>query len=566
MGDSGMTSGERRKEKINWKWLLITIAVGIAPIAISFIFGWWWIATFFLLVTGLVACFAFPHELYVTIFTLFVGTAIAWLVASVLDSILVTEPSDAITWRRPAAIVAGLGAGILIPAGFWGIVLAITTKWILAISQSFDVSFGQAFRFVATRTFDTSQFYWIVENGEITVDNSKGKLSKLGGPGVLVVRPGNVVVLERGGKTTRIVDAGTYALKRFEFIKKPVEIKGIVDLRPQFAAFDVERVMTMDGIPLTITIGQGWQIEPKSVTDGQPESHFAGGAATTRVLGDPEYPVYEATIRKAIFQTTKNGWQGLFPIGPTTVLRDVVSTLTLDQLFEVQAGQTPAQNRRTVRQIEETVNANFSPSWAGVVYGGMDIRKIEPPPEVVEKMIERWKAPIESELTLQQALTKSRARVQEAQAERRAIIEVSEGQAAAIIALEGAKYEARSKMVNLVRSMMENIDGVSDPMQLSFMSVMQQITERVGQDERVALRYIEAMQAIVDSDGNKTFMIHAPNLTPGKPTQAQPGTPQPTAGTGLPGTIFTSRTPQGGAQQNSPHPGGGGTVPHQADE
>jgi len=566
MGDSGMASGERRKEKINWRWLLITIAVGIVPTAISFIFGWWWIATFFLLITGLVACFAFPHELYVAIFTLFAGVAIAWIVASVLDGVLVTEPSDVTTWRRPVAIVAGLGAGILIPAGFWAVVLAITTKWVLAISASFDVPFGQAFRFVAARTFDTSQFYWIVENGEITVDNSKGKLSKLGGPGVLVVRPGNVVVLERGGRTTQIVDAGTYALKRFEYIKKPVEIKGIVDLRPQFAAFDVERVMTMDGIPLTITIGQGWQIEPQSDTDQRPESHFAGGEATTRILGGPEYPVYEATIRKAVFQTTPKGWQRLFPIGPTTVLRDVVSTLTLDQLFQVQEGQAPAQNRRTVRQIEETVSTSFNPSWAGVVYRGMDIRKIEPPSEVVEKMIERWKAPIESQLTLQQALTKSRARVQEAQAERQAIIEVSEGQAAAIIALEDAKYEARSRMVNLVRSMMENIDGVSDPMQLSFMSVMQQITERVGQDERVALRYIEAMQAIVDSDGNKTFMIQAPNVTPGSTTRAMSGMSQPPMGAALPGGMVAPSTPQGGTQQNSPRQGSNKPVPPQAHE
>jgi hypothetical protein len=48
-----------------------------------------------------------------------------------------------------------------------------------------------------------------------------------------------------------------------------------------------------------------------------------------------------------------------------------------------------------------------------------------------------------------------------------------------------------------------------------FISVIEQLTSRVGQDESVAMRYIETMQAIVSSEGPKSFVITPPNPSPG---------------------------------------------------
>ena len=119
-------------------------------------------------------------------------------------------------------------------------------------------------------------------------------LSRLGGPGVLVVRPGNAVVLERGGKITRIVGPGVHQLKRFEGLKSS-DGKGIVDLRTQFAPETATNVLTRDGIPLEIKAATVFKIEPKQVTDQRPSSHLEGGDATTPVLGG----LHHRYIRKA---------------------------------------------------------------------------------------------------------------------------------------------------------------------------------------------------------------------------------------------------------------------------
>jgi hypothetical protein len=58
--------------------------------------------------------------------------------------------------------------------------------------------------------------------------------------------------------------------------------------------------------------------------------------------------------------------------------------------------------------------------------------------------------------------------------------------------------------------------------------VIQELTNRVGQDETVAMRYIEAMQSIVKSEGLKSFVITppgtAPSMLPSPPTPYFPET------------------------------------------
>ena len=61
---------------------------------------------------------------------------------------------------------------------------------------------------------------------------------------------------------------------------------------------------------------------------------------------------------------------------------------------------------------------------------------------------------------------------------------------------------------------------------LNFIGVIQELTRRVGEDESATIRYIEAMQAIVQSEGPKSFVISSPSPKSGVlPVPPQPALP-----------------------------------------
>ena len=511
-----LQNANRSKPRVRWRMLLLAVLLGGAGIAVSFLAGWWWVATVFLLGTGLVMCLALPapmHPLLLTVYSVF---ALWWVVGSALDEFLPRRwPTS--TLRAVIPYAAGGAVGVVLPLVFWLVLLYVSTKWILGVSDSFGVPFRKAFRYVAAQVFGASQAYQIVENGAVTADNPKGMLSKLGGPGMLVVRPGNAVVLERGGTVTRIEGQGVYPLKRFEFLKNPQSVKGIVDLGVQPASETVSDVTTKDGIPLEITVRMEYQIEPKAVTDKRPSSHFERGDASARVL-EGEYPVYESTIRKAVFSTTADGWQKLFPEGPISVLRDIVASYTLDQIFAPNPAveDEPDPDARTVRRIEERVVERFDPTWAGVQLKVFDIQRIVAPPDVKERILRRWMAPVDQRL-----------RIAEANADREALILRSIGRASALGNVEAVKAKARQKMVETVAQLLDALSATGDAdIAVSFVSVLQELTRRVGDDDTVTMNYIEAMRAIVQSDGPKSFVITPPNPSPGM----LPGAPAPSGG------------------------------------
>ena len=503
----------QRQSKIKWKPLLITLLVGAVPTIVFFLFDLWWWTIGCLLLTLFVAIFFLGSELYPAAFTLFAFLAITSISASWLEGAIPVQWEWSPGWKVALSIGAGALLGILIPAVFWFLILFVSTTWILAVSDSFDISWWKAFIFVATRIFDMSQNYYVVENGKVAVDTSKGILAKLGGPGLLIVRPGNVVVLERAGQV-RFVGPGTHRTKRFEFIKTPHDIKGIVDLKGQFTRFVAPNVLTKDGIPLQIEVGESYQIETKAKTDARPESHYEGGDATTPVLGGPEYPVYEAIIRKAVFATTAGGWQGLFPWGAINTMRDVVATYTLDEIFSPERSDSHDPNERTIREIELKVNKLFNPAWAGVMFKGLDILEVTMPEEVKERMMKRWTTPVDRLV-----------KVEEARAEAEAITERSKGQAMALRTMEKIKAGARQDMVRMIDDLLDTLtQSGRDQVAINFVSVIEELTRRVGQDESTAVRYIETMQAIMQSDGPKSFIITPPNT----PKNALPSPPAPT--------------------------------------
>jgi len=178
----------------------------------------------------------------------------------------------------------------------------------------------------------------------------------------------------------------------------------------------------------------------------------------------------------------------------------------------------PDPDARAVSEIEKMVNSRCDLSGSGVHFRGLDIAEIEVPDDVRARMVKRWSTPVEAKL-----------KVQEAVAERDAMIELNEGRAISLERLEGVRLAVRAKMVTVIQDLVGSLPPMDqEKVVLGFVSVIQELTNRVGQDETVAMRYIEAMQSIVQSGGLKSFVITppgtAPSMLPSPPTPYSPET------------------------------------------
>lgn len=495
------------KPRLDRKRFILSLSVGGAATAIAFLLGWWWPGTILLLLTLYYACRAFPAPLAPLVYSVYAAFAIFWLTGRVLDGLVQALERGSTSVRLIVPDLLGFVLGMGLPILFWFVVFHASATWVLAIADSLGISVQEARQFVRAQVFGTAGSSMTVENGEIVSQKPPGILARLGGPGVLVVKPGNAVVLERGGTTTRIVGPGVHRLQRSETIKKPYGSKGIIDLRPQTNDATAE-VLTKDGILVKMTVSQEWQIEPREVTDRRRSDQPVGRGATTSVLGEPEYPVYEESVRRAVFATPADGWARVVPEAALNVLRDIVATYTLDELFSLESSSAPRPDRRIVRRIEEDVSKRYTPSEFGVAYLGMDIRHIDVPEDVRAQMVRRWKASQERKL-----------RVQEAIAEREALIKLSEGRAQALGKLEQAKLNARTNMAKMVSGILDTLVQIdNEPVALSFANLVRELTQRIGQDEQVAMHYIEAMQAMIGSPGAKSFVINPPYSGGGAPS------------------------------------------------
>ncbi|MBN1641547.1 MAG: hypothetical protein JXA09_09950 [Anaerolineae bacterium] len=508
---------------IRWGRVLLALLVAAPVTVICYLMGWWGLFTLAALLTLALLCWAAPRRLYPIAWTLYAVLALWLLTGFYLDGRMGAGDGPTDGWRVFWSVLIGFGAAVSVVGVFWTLVLFASTEWVLAMSDSLGVSRRNALRFVAGQVFAPWAKRIVVENGEIVVEHgeddkaaSAGLLARLGGPGVLVVHSGNAVVIERPNAKARIVGSGTYELQRFDRIKRPYNVKGIVDLRPQGASAELTDVMTSDGVPLKITVGMAFQIEPQSVTDARPESHFAGGDSETPVLGAPEYPVREAIVHRAVFATGPKGWQGKFPNGPVNVLRDIVGTYTLDEILPPSASRagaapTPAPagahdpDARVIRTIEEQVKARYSGSAAnfGVVFRALDIVSVQAPDEV-------------------RALWR---KVEEAEAERLALLKLSDARVQSLTDLEKARLIARANLVKLLVGPAAHWATTgTEPVAQKLIAMFQELIERVGEDEAVAMRYVQALEALVQTPGDKTVHITSVGApgTPVPPTKPGP--------------------------------------------
>jgi regulator of protease activity HflC (stomatin/prohibitin superfamily) len=335
------------------------------------------------------------------------------------------------------SIVLGLTGALLVTGLPLLVVAFVASNPVLALHELEGVSRRDAVGYVIALILGVNQPFMVVENGQALITKDAGKLAIIGGPGKLIVKQGNVVVLERGGKIIRIVNAGVHKLKQLEMIRN------IYKLGPHTSSGVIEHVLTRDRIPLKITLSMKVRLEPADEADKRPESRIPPhGEALTKKLDDGLNQVYEGTVLKAALMSQATSWakrevkscddqqpcqdveettwQTVGGSLPEAELRDHIMCHRFDELFELvdsAPGEEPTirVDKRKIYQIEQAILEKTKVTKIdvlGVLVRMVDIGKIELPEGAEQLLLNRWGAPLAQQIQLIEAEAKAQGDLQ----------------------------------------------------------------------------------------------------------------------------------------------------------
>jgi len=508
--------GKRQKSK---KRLVVALVL-LGIVALSFKVHW--IAGYGLLITSLLfLIFYLPtpkwRRLLLTFYLFFVitlltGTGLQMFLASdktvgrlVAENKVVNFLVGGLTEQIILSTVIGLITGASVVGLPLLVVMLVSSEYILALHQIHGIRRGDALRVLWSLIMGINYPWMIIEGGKVIKSKPEGILPAIGGPGVAVINPGNAVVFERSGKISQIVGPGLVLLKQYE------RIKAIFELRPLGETRETENVLTKDRIPLTIVMGVGFQIEPKEVTDQRPESFVEPkGEALSEVIGTL-YKTYRATLEKAVYHAPPDGWEVMIPGGAQSLLRDIIATYNFDEIFK-RVGEVEGEpggfdpDQRTIKEIEDKIMERLSAEAPeqGVHARGVDIREIRIREDVLEKLLDWWGAEWKKRIAIKEAEAEKEALITRAEGEREALLKRADAEVRAAAALESLKAEARDK---LIEQMMNALDRVDKSIALRFMRVVDRLSHDIITDDVTSRRYVEVLEAIAKSGGQKTIII-----------------------------------------------------------
>lgn len=382
-----------------------------------------------------------------------------------------------------------LRAAVLGITGFVSLVLTFIFALVSVYISSFymmslhtveeGLSMRQIMRSFVAVLLNTNYDWMIISEGEIKTTRPGGVMKKLGGPGKIVIEPGNAVVLQSGGRVTRVCGAGIVSTKRFENIKE------IVNLRNQFIVSTVENVITADKIPLTITMGIGYRIKPATTPNTNGVIRSAENAIVVEpiangIIRDSQglFPVEEKTILNAVYENTAGKWTGLGGGAPVVQLRDQVMAYTVDELLVQGGGGTP--DKRKIKKIEDEIltNLNGFASSKGILFTSVDIQQIKLPDTVVESMMLEIKS----------------------EAEARSIRRITE-----------ERNRAQRELIDEILSIIANHKGKPlDETDIQLATVFVQLGRRGLADDVLGHQYIEMLNKLAEGQGAKFFSL--PNM------------------------------------------------------
>lgn len=459
--------------------LLLLVLLAAVLVTSTLASPWPWTVVYGLLLVGFPLYVRFFvqerwRSLLYILYAIFVaGLVVGGLVQALLAAALPPPGPNDLPMDLVGGVVAGLLAALLVPLVL-ALLVRLAANAVLGMHEWEGTTRQDAFEYLWSILLGTNQPWVIVENGEVVGGKKKGIFDTLGGPGLLVVRPGNAVVLQRTGEISQIVGPGLHRLRRHE------KIRQMVRLSPLWQTREIEQVLTRDGVPLTIRLGVGYGIESKADTDRR-----AGPPENPHVI-EGDYPAYEDKIRKAVLNVTPAGWEMTAVAGCESQLRDIVGTYTLDQLFGLdtmdQSGEVEFhESQRVIKRIEERISNNFGPVAAanfGIKIRMVDVQSVKVPESVQEQMLEAWSA-------------EWRQRTETA---------IRTAAASAWTKMERIKLEARKAAFNQVFSAISRGLELFDNSDLRFdryVDTISKLAVEMSKDSTSAYRYVEAVEKLM---------------------------------------------------------------------
>ncbi len=281
------------------------------------------------------------------------------VVALVLLALLIPLWGDFKLEPLPLLLSLVLGAIAVMTA--W----RVTARFIRAVYGLKDD--GQGSEFLNYQVFGRMTFgpYLIIGEGNVLM--GKDGVKKIGGPGGLVIRKYNAVMLEQAGRLTRVIRGPAFpSLEPFE------KVWDVIDLRPQHWEFPVNAV-THDGIPIEYEASARFQV------------------------GDTDEDIFKAATCKWVRDAWRTEpdrlmtWTKRVIIGDLEgLMRAILARYTLDQLLD------PACREQVRQELEKGLERgapNFGVKILHVALGDIKLKG-----QVLEQWIEGWRAEREHEM------------------------------------------------------------------------------------------------------------------------------------------------------------------------
>lgn len=278
----------------------------------------------------------------------------------------------------------------------------------------------------------------LLDGRTLAAERENSVLLRVGGPGLVTVKNGNVAITELNGRFSRILGPGVHNLGRLEYVR------AILDLRQQERSAEDVAAMTKDGIGVQAAITVTFRLS-------------SGGETPTR--GQP-FPYDEEAVRTAAYAETVSDdgkvstWDQL-PLGRARgILAGIVAKYRLDEILFPDA--PASEPYYTIRQ-ELTRKLRAALADLGIELTGVHVGRLELPEPVSHQYLEYWQAQWKTQIQLSRA----------------------NGIASAVEEKERARAEAEVTMIQAI------IEGVRRAQYSGSPAAMREI---------IALRLIEALE------------------------------------------------------------------------
>jgi regulator of protease activity HflC (stomatin/prohibitin superfamily) len=261
---------------------------------------------------------------------------------------------------------------------------------------------------------------WVVNNGQAEVHGQAGEgLARFGGPGILIAQQGHAVILEKGGKVSRIVGSGLTWLEPFERVSMVVPLFG------RNEKVTVEQVVTRDRVLI-----EEFEVLIFHRLDEGPEEEQ---------IRDGQFAYNETILRRVVWSPGGGDWRGGVRSLGESAVRDVVGRYDLEQLVPM-SENFRARFKNDLKQALNKVTIEAM----GVRVVAVDIGKIKIPDEAKRRLLEKWLADWS---------------VRIAQSEREALIRRGEAEAVILKVKEVAWAQAQKQVIEEIAASLQSISG-----------------------------------------------------------------------------------------------------------